>query len=118
MTNTMMAEYIATIIFNSIGLSICFALTIFGFITIRMAYHLLTTNPKSKNEDSNRFFYGRWRKIGGMLSLFWGLAFLTALSSWLLVLHLITLIAYVLVVIWGFKWDDGRLPDRVVRDIP
>ncbi len=113
-----MAEQITLIIFNTISLPICVALTIFGFMTTRIAFRLLTTNPKIKIEDSNQFYYGRWRKIGGFLYLFFGIAFLMVLSRWLLLLHVVALIMYMLMVVWGFKWDKGRLVDRVVRDIP
>jgi len=114
----MEAEQTALLIFNMISLPICVASTIFGFLTTRIAYPLLTTSPKFKNEDSNRFFYGRWRKIGGSGYLFFGIALLSLMLSWLSSLHIIALIAYVLMVMWGLKWDDGRLGDRVIQDIP
>ena len=113
-----MTEYIALIIVNVISLPICIALTISGLTTARIAYHLLATNPEVKNEDSNRFFYGRWRKIGGIGFLFLGLAFLIVLLNWLVLLHIVASISYLLIVIWAFKRDDGRLANRVIRDIP
>jgi hypothetical protein len=93
-------------------------MTILVFLTMKVGYYLLITNPKVKNEDSNPFYYGKWRKICSICFLFWSFAFLIILMSWLTLLDSVALIAYVVVIIWGFKWDDGRLADWALREIP